>query len=45
MTPLSLSCRKDAFTDAQYGQEGLQIEQASILYNIGEQQLNSLELF
>ena len=29
--------RKDAHTDAQYVQEGLQIEQASILYNICEQ--------
>lgn len=31
-----LSHRKDAFSGAEYIQEGLQIEQASILYNLGE---------
>ncbi len=37
--------RKDAHTDAQYVQEGLQIEQASILYNICEQCVCCLNTF
>ena len=31
-----LCYRKDAFTGAEYIQEGLQIEQASVLYNLCE---------
>ena len=31
---LSLHCRKDVYTNTEYIQEGLQIEQASVLYNI-----------
>lgn len=33
---LSVSHRKDIFSNAEYIQEGLQIEQASVLYNICE---------
>ena len=30
-----LSCRKDAFTGKQYLQEGMHMEQASVLFNLG----------
>ena len=30
-----LLCRKDAFTGKQYLQEGIKMEQASVLFNLG----------